>query len=236
VELRNFGLRSSAVHPLRTISADYTLAARRVHFLYVVPLVFGAVCFFMIRAMLNHPLPEGVNTLIIYPMMFLGAAAVAVLRGLPRIELFVFYDHWRKPLFYFVRETSQRAECDAFIQELLSRIEQSDCEPDPPTAETAAPALPDRPSAVVMPRDASINVFGASQPRWIISVICGIIAFEFSQFANQITDDPAVYFLVIMPTVGGALVFGVLSILAKEQKRFLSLAGMLLGIAGPLIF
>jgi hypothetical protein len=235
VELRNFGLRSSAVHPFRMISPDYTLAAKRVHFLYVVPLMFGAVSLFLIGVMLHHPLPASLNSLIIYPVIFTGLAVVGALRGFRRIEFFVFYDHWRKPLFYFVREIGQQTECDAFIQELLSRIEQSDREPDASGAETP-PAPPERPSALVMPRDESINVFGPSQPRWLISVVCGLAAFEFSQFAARITDDPAIYFLVIMTTLVGALLFGALSFLAKERKRFFSLAGIVLGIAGPLLF
>lgn len=57
--------------------------------------------------------------------ILLVCSIIATLRGVPRVEIFVFFDHWKKPLF-IVREAAQAAACNAFVHDLIDQIEALD--------------------------------------------------------------------------------------------------------------
>jgi len=224
---RNFGRRASGRIPLAQISSDYELVARRFPVLIYAPLGTAALSYALIYAAFHQTtVPREIAT---GPIVFFAISVLAVFRGVPRLEIFVFQDFWRRPLFYIVRESGQADACNAFVAALLDRIQ---------AAETGEPVDPTTPSefASSLPKQGLAAVFGSGQNRWWLALVAGIVSAGVPPALQDLPAfDPYMLPLVIFASIGG-LLCGTLSFVARERHRYWSLLGMAFSLVAPLFY
>lgn len=226
--MSSFGTKSSKRYLLRSIASDYQLVAHRFWILIIAPLVLGIAAAGAAVWILGRPtLPAD---LAILPALFALALLVAALRGIPRVELFVFLDHWRKPLFFIVRERHQSTECEAFLSVLIERIECLERNALP----TSTPSQPHDSSAVKLPEADGDRISLAGQNRWVIAIGCGMLSAGFPIVAPDEWANLTLM-VVLFGTMGG-LSSGVMSFLAKERWRILAVIGIALSFVAPLFY
>lgn len=222
-----FGVNSARMFSLSSISPDYQPVAQRFWILILVPLILTVLALAAVSWILHDDRIQ--DTLAIYPLMLAIVWTIVTFNGVPRVELFVFFDHWRKPLFYIVREPAQRTDCERFIAALVDRIEmvahgqrQEARHPISPIASAVKLASSD--SAVGLKRE----------DRWKLSIGCGVLAaaFPLIRLGGEWIE---ITFFVEMLGIAGGLLFGVLSFLAKERLRLLALFGLGLALIAPVI-
>jgi hypothetical protein len=222
-----WGRKNELRFPLRSISADYDLQASRFPRVIALHLVLALVCFdATYRLLMAGTWPQ---ILAMYSGIFGLMFLLAGLRFVRRVEYFIFRDHWKHPLFSILREREQTDECDAFVRELLDRIERAESGLPP----DQSPSEPPKPvSAVRLPAD------DAHDPplnhRWLLSLIAGVVSTVFPIATEPFVASPTALAVVIIFSTGGILA-GWLSFAAKEPKRYWSLAGVLLSLV-PIAF
>jgi hypothetical protein len=221
--------RLGKTFPLKTLSFEYERGARRFPMLYVVPGVIASAAIGAITLAAFMPeLPEGLSmnislNLYLYGLMSLAAGIWGVLRGVRRVDYFQFYDWWRRPVFFIVRDEAQSEECEKFIHELLDRIRRIQNDEPEPADEPAPPV-----SAVRLP--ASDERFLRKDQRWKIAITMSIIV-------NALGGIPTValilgpgQFMLVFAAATGAFFFAVLSFQSKERHRYWAAAAALLSL------
>ena len=232
VTVYHFGAKSSRQIPLKSISSEYQLMAQRFWYLILVPLVLAAACIGVAYAILSEEALPHIWT--IYVVIFFVSAVVATLRGVPRVEVFVFFDHWKKPLFFIVREAAQAEECNAFVHDIIDHIEER--ESDSPKTRSAHATGQSPGAAAAALRVAPKNRLARSEPHWMIALASGIFSAGYPLLAERVTGlGDWMFHMVFLGTFGG-LLFGVLSFLAKERMRLLALVGMAFGLIAPVFY
>lgn len=69
-------------------------------------------------------LPEGLRHMLMHVLMMpMAVLVVSMILLWPKFECFYFGDQWGKVVFFIFRETKQKAECTAFLEELVAQIE-----------------------------------------------------------------------------------------------------------------
>jgi len=213
---------------LKTVDREYERIARRFPVLVVIPLVFGGLCLWIVQAILTQetlPHPFG-----IYPGLFALSFLSAAVRGIPKIDTFQFYNHWKRPIFYIVRERKQAEECDSFVAELVRRIQ---------SAEDGVRSPPDthqNGNVKVGLSANNVEVLLAGEHRWKASIVLGALSAGLP-WLTQITHvfDDCLFMLIFAATVGG-IGFCVLSLQVKERFRFFSVVGAALSLVAPLLY
>lgn len=228
VTVSSFGTKSSNRHLLRSIDLDYQLVAHRFWILILAPLVLGIAAASAAVWILNRPtLPAD---LAFFPGLFALALLVSSFRGIPRVELFLFLDHWRKPLFFIVRERHQSSECEAFLSVLVERIESLE-RGSPPAS---SPIQSRDSSAVKLPEADGDRISLAGQHRWVAAIGCGMLSAGFPIVAPD--EWANLTLMVVLFATASGLTFGVMSFLAKERWRLLAVIGIALSFVAPLFY
>lgn len=217
--------------PLRSLDRDYDVRAVRIHLLYLWPLVVGVFCVSLVLLILRQDVVP--HDVAIHPLIFLIPAALGFVRGLPRVEFFVFRDAWHQPLFFIVREKAQAAECDSFVQELLYRIERVEAG----RAFAAEPAIRDLPaSAVVVPAPREPGLTWLGENRWSAAITAGALSSMIPLVPWLASALEDVLLFVVLGFSFASLYLGVTSFLTKERMRFWALPGMALAFVAPLFY
>jgi hypothetical protein len=222
------GARAKKTFPLLGISPDYYRGRRRFHLLYIVPGVFGffglgAVWIERVQNIVEH------QFIFLYPWILALAGIVGIIRGVPRVEFFQFYDHWRRPLFYLVRERSQADECDDFVRVVLDAIERVQAG-DPLPATIPPPAV----SSVRLP-DAHEAYF-VGEIRWQMSIALGNLSVLLALLPQTNTDLGGLLFFIVFGASVGGMLFAWLSYQRKERYRHFALVGAILSLTAPLFY
>lgn len=212
------GQKTEVRVPLRSISSDYVREARRLPWLFRVPLVIALASFlFAYLARFRWGWPEMVA---MYPASAFGIGCLAfALQHARRVELFVFRDHWERHLFSVIREREQGGECDAFVRELLDRLES--VETGRRLTDTA---------------DSSHDTSGApaAANRSMLSIAAGAFSALVPPITEPFLPSPFTLALVIAASTGG-FIWAFHAFAAKEPNRYWSLAGVGLSIV-PIVF
>lgn len=216
------GRKCEAQIPIRSISPDYELHSGRAWRAVVILLMPVAVSIALYRWLLHHPnLPD---MLLQFPLYFGAVFAFAAFRLYPRFEAFVFKNHFNRPLFTILRESGQRAECEAFIHALLDRIETlgSDREATPLTA-----AIADEDAA---------KADDTTVARWKLAIGLSAVSLGVPPVVDRFW--PELDFLLVPLVVvcsGGAVVAAIYSFMQKESGRWWSIAAAILALV-PVLF
>lgn len=229
VTILSFGIKSTNSYPLRSIEPDYELVAQRFWILILVPLVISAALMGLTYVLVSQQmLPKAAA---IYSALFALAFAIGAIRGVPRVERFLFFDHGQKPRFYIVRERHQTAECEAFLLMLVERIEQH----EHGAVQIVAPTRPAViESSVSLPNADGVRLSAPGENRWKIAIVSGLVSAGFPILATDAWVDFTL--LVVLLATGSGLSFGVGSFVVKERWRWLSLIGMALSFVAPLFY
>jgi hypothetical protein len=225
---RTFLGTSDLKFPLRSISPDYDLKAVRIPALIWLPLLFSGGCFRLFYVLVDRDWwPE---YFALYPLMFAFIFGWAAFQGVARLEHFVFSSHTKMPLFSIYRERAQQAECDAFVRELLDRIERVTLGLAP--AEVIAPPV----SAVRLPSDEddAPEVRSAGN-RWIVALAAGLLSAVYPVYMYDLPGRLFYSIEVVVLASTAGLVATYLSFAAKERMKYWALAGAALCLV-PLIF
>jgi hypothetical protein len=206
-----FGRKSETEIPLRMISSNYEVDARRYFVLIIVPLLFAIGCITIFCLLLRQE--AWPQMFAMYPAMFTVMFVWIALKHVPRVEYFTFTDHWKKPLFSIVRERAQSNECEAFIRELLERIERTEKGLSP----VESPNTPVVDEDYDQPRE----------QRWLLSILAGGVATGFPLISQVLPEVAALTLAVVLAATTCGLIAGVQSFIRKERMKY----GALLGIA-----
>jgi hypothetical protein len=217
ITAQTLGRREEARIPVRAISADYRLDAKRSTVTIFASLGFAGVCFQLAAFVCMQDIVS--KAVAIYPLMFAGVFVWVAFQFVPRLEFFTFTDHARRPLFSILREKEQREECDSFVHALLDRIEQTDSGSggvDTPLRDEAAPRAPGG--------------------RWKWAILAGVISTGFPPAAYYVVPEAAglsLPIVVVASTCG--LIAGGWSFAVREPGRYWALLGGALCLV-PLLF
>ena len=215
---------------LRSIDINYERSAKRVYWLILIPLFAAAACSSLIRAILNQEVfPHEVA---IWPSVLLPFLLIQAVRGVLPIELIRFRDQWKRELFVIIREKPQGDDCDTFLIELLAHIEM-----------TANGTTMLKPDDNVATAPASFRYQGAPAAfdfktfaRWKCALLLGSL----SAGIPQISGVPELLGLLAIPVIVflsmGGIVFGVLSLFAKEPQRPLAALAIALSLIAPIFY
>lgn len=229
IHSNTFGRKAAAVIPLRSLSADYTVSAVRVPALIWWPLVLAAGCFGLFHLIIDYDIvPVLIGT---YPIMFALVFVWAALKGIARVEYFTFTDQWKKPLFSILRERGQEQDCDAFVTELLERLERLDNGlAAEPAASVAAPV-----SSVRLSSDDDTQRETRRENRWIWAMAAGVVSTAFPIAVFHEPDLNVFSLPVVVVASTGGLIAGVLSFTEKERRKYWAIVGIALCIV-PVLF
>ena len=215
-----FGRKREARIPISTISSEYEVRGPRALRTVTLLLVPVALCVIAYRWLLHHP--ELPDFLLHYPVYVGAIFALAALRFFPRFEVFVFKNHFHRPVFTIMREPGQRAECEAFIHDLLDRIEHSETGAAP-----TVPALSDEEIAKADDQDI---------PRWKLALGLSLVSAIVPPIVNWLWPDwNDASILLIMVCSGGAFVAALYSFAQKEAHKRWSLLAVAIAIV-PIAF
>lgn len=211
---------TTATFPLRTISPDYAVGGLKFNAGVVVMLLaavgFAALTLFLFR------LEDPWSSLSLYSAMFAVFAIVGGIRLIPRLDFLIFADHWKRPLFSIARERGQSEECDAFVAELLNRIERTQLEPGHPDKS----------------RDEPVAEGIDAKPEWLwkMAIICGGVTLGFPLAAHSIKELSIAILMIVLAGSTGALGATLYSYSRKERRRHWCLVGVALAGATFIIF
>lgn len=214
---------------LRSISLDYSRGAHRFHYLYIIPGIVAALALSFITLVLSQDVMP--HTIIIHASFFLIGGVVGVIRGVPRVEYFQFYDHWRRPMFYIVREGANAEECDDFVREFLDRVERAHNE-ETHVEMAASPLAPV--SAVHLP--SAHDAYFSGEIKWQFAIVFGVLAAGLPLVPRLDASLAGLLFMIVFGCTLGGLVMAVLSYQAKERWRHLSLVGAVLSLIPPFFY
>lgn len=201
---------------LRTISPRFSRRAVFLPSLVFVPLLFSGVSFALVW--LVGQAASVISSLVpaIYPALFGGIFLVRAIRGIPPVEFYAFRDHWHREIFHIVREKPQAAECDAFVKELVLRIEAASGDlPAEQAAAVLAGAGPYASSNAIAPP--------SREDRWLSAILAGGLAAGLPVLPAIRTHEFG-FFLVFLLSLAG-LAFAVFSFQAKERFRWCAILG-----------
>jgi len=226
---RNFGLRASVTIPLEKI-ADYQLVARRFPMLIVVPLLVAVASYGLIYLVFHQSIvPRELAT---WPIVIFATSIVALIRGLPRLELFVFFDYWKKPIFYIVREAREAEACNAFVAALLERVEAVGTDSGDGTATPPQPT----PAAAASPAESSSGVPSQRQYCWLVAVVAGALSAGFPPAVQSLPAFDGLILPVVILSSLASLLCGTFAFVAQERLRYWSILGMALAMVAPLFY
>jgi len=214
------GKRIDLKFPLQTLSSEYSRGSRQFLHLFIAPglaLIIGVGVTVFILGQDTFP-----HNFAVYPLMLAVLGAWGVVRATPRTEYFQFYDQWKKPAFFIVREKAQAQECDAYVRLLLDEIERVN------RGEKGAPTKAAPISTVFLPPPQDTYI--AREIRWQISLIMGGLAVGVPLIpkASEYLGDLLFIQFVVCSLTG--LVCAFLSYQSKERFRHLALIGAALSL------
>ena len=214
------GARIDKSFTLRTLSPDYTRGTKRFSQLFFIPgltLIVGLALMAFIFGQETFP-----HNFVIYPAMYVAVGAYGLVRAIPRTEYFQFYDHWKKPTFFMVREKAQAYECDDYVRLLLDAIDRAN-RGEKVVQTKAAPI-----STVFLPIPG--DSYFAGEIRWQISLVLGSLSVGvplIPKLGEYLGD--LLFFQVFGCSFAG-LVCAVLSYQSTERFRHIALAGAVLSL------
>lgn len=221
------GAQGGKTFALRSISSDYDRGLRRFPVLFLFPGLVAAVALGASALLLAQDVVP--HDFVTYPGMFLIAGVVGVIRGVPRVEYFQFYDHWRRPLFYFVREAGQAEECDDFVRAFLDQIERVQRGEPAPAASPPPPI-----SSVHLP--SAHDAYFVGEIRWQISLVLGGLSAGLPFIPQFDAALGGLLFFIIFGASVGGLVSTWIPYQGKERYRHLSLIGAILSLVAPFCY
>lgn len=215
-----FGNRFERKIPIRSIATDYHAVAHRSTRLIVLFLILAGVCIFLARlAFTQSVLPTIVG---IYPTMFAVGFAAGALAFARRLEGYQFTDRWQRPLFVILREHDQIEECDAFVRELLDRIERQDA--GLPLGNGREP--PQRAASAV--RVGTGEGEEAPAAQWKRAIIAGVVAAGYPLAFFRMPELAEFSLPVFIVASTAALMTSGLSFVRNEPRKYWSLLGLAL--------
>lgn len=196
--------------PLTTISSEYEAREQRFNAAVIVLYVSAAAG--AVLAIHLGAKGDPFRFFAVSAALMAGVFALAGARLIPRMEYFEFSDQWRRPLFAVVRERGQIAECEAFVHDLLNRMERAGA---PAEVQGAEP-----PAAVADEID--------SEPewRWQAALVIGLVGLTATAAANYVPDVGIVAFVLLSFGSACAAVLTWQSFTEKERHRHWSLLGV----------
>lgn len=221
-----FGRRSQTSVPLSTFNGDYEIRAVRLHWLYLWPafvatLAAGLVYFVLPKIPENLP----VHGLLIYPGIIFAAGFAGFVKGLRRVEFFLFFDQWKRPVVQVLREPGETSECDAFVSELLYRIEQTAA--GLPIVAGATGARPPLGAARLIPPPEAEHASTGGR-RWLFALISGSLAAAPLCIPPLTATAGEGLMLGLYILVVSAFAFAGLSYAHHERQRHRALIGVIL--------
>ena len=229
-----FGDRGENRISLRQLSGECALGARRIHVWTLIGVVVACACIWLLGHMLSQTvIPMGAAIHVIgYILMTLVVFVGVAFNGVRRVEYWILYDLWKKPIITIVREKSQAEECDAFIAAILQRIEELDAGVviDSKPADHRAQI-----SSVSLPTGEASGVEAASGKWWLGSIVSGAMAVGYPILFSRIPEFSASVFYMSFGGSAVGIFLAVRSFQLQERLRFLSLLGIALS-AVPIIF
>lgn len=193
----------------------------RVLYIALAGVILCALCLWF--AVHSSWVPEEARTLLSYGpgwglLLFLALAA----RFTPKIEVLTFSNNWGRPEFSVFRERKQVAECDAFIEKLLAAIARAqrrgiDCIHYPDRFERAEG----------IPPEAGIKA------KW--SIAFGAAA-TLLPWIPRLPLSPDGLFIGVFGLSVSALLLAILAIINREEGRWWSLIGIILGLVPAILF
>lgn len=225
IDVWRFGLRGRSSFALRSLSPDYEIRAVRVHWLYLWPAFVALVAGVIIYLMLSVPFPF--RSLVIYPGIFLAVGVAGFVHGLKRVEFFLFSDHWKRPVVQVLREPGETKACDAFVTELIYRIEQSNAglpilvTPEDSASPRSAVRLP------LLPEDSRPAAAGNC---WLLAIVCGFLGAAPLAVPPLADRGGEGLLLLMFLLIVAALVYAALSYAQRERHRHRALIGAILAL------
>jgi hypothetical protein len=214
------GARIDKSFALRTLSPDYTRGTKRFPQLFFIPglvLIVGLALVIFILGQDTVP-----HNFVIYPAMYVAAGAFGLVRAIPRTEYFQFYDHWKKPTFFMVREKAQARECDDYVRLLLEEIDRAN-RGEKVVRTKAAPI-----STVFLPNPG--DSYFAGEIRWQISLVFGSLSVGVPLIPKLSEYLEDLLFFQVFGCSFAGLVCAVLSYQSKERFRHIALVGAVLSL------
>ena len=220
------GKRTDRAFPLQTLSPEYSRGSRQFLHLFFVPgfalITGGGVMVFILG---QDTVPHGFA---LYPLMVAVAGAWGLVRATRRTEYFQFYDQWKKPAFFIVREKAQAQECDCYVRLLLDEIERAN------RGEKVAQTKESPVSTVFLPNPQDSCFSG--EIRWQISLVMGGLAVGVPLIpkSSEYLGDLLFVQTVVCSLAG--LVCAFLSYQSKERYRHVALVGAALSLLATFIY
>lgn len=204
--------RPTQTIPLRALSGEYAVGSEQ--FLFAVVVLLGGAAGLAAVAIWMSRVGAGLNLLAYYPA---GAAVMMALTGarlVRRLEFFEFSDRRGNPAFRVVREPEQREECEAFVRDLLHRIETADAGPEV----VRGAAEPDFGDGVDPP----------AEWRWQAAIAAGALTLGFPLVALAVPALEPMVFFVVLGSAAGSGSAAWFAFAAQERRRWWALAGVAL--------
>lgn len=227
VSVRRFGRLRERRVSLSSLNLDYGTVAQRNHGAIVYSLG-GVMLFGGISWALWHlrSLPAGAGMLLLYlPTIALGLSLISLIRWCPRMEFYVFTNHWRRQALAIMRERAQGEACDEFVRKLVVSIEADQA--------TTPPAnLADLLAAQEGGVESSDGLAGGFQ-KWRASLAFGVMACALPLVPPAAHYLGALLFPLVFAFCVAAALFCVLSFAAKEPRRWWSLLGLASSLVPP---
>ena len=152
-------------------------------------------------------------------MVFLLAA----IRAARRVEFFAFTDQWKRPLFVIIRERNQTAECEAFVRDLLDRIEHSETSlPVTPEAVSAASVSSVRLPTADTERDEVTATMG-----WKFAIVAGVVSMALPLISAFVLKEPVeLNGTLVLVACLFSVMATISSFAANERRKYWSLLGL----------
>lgn len=213
-----FGRKTKGTISLSSIDPDYELVARRFDTLIVTPLIITGACFGLIRLILWQDLVP--HLVALSPAMLAILLIGIAVYNTRRLEYFTFRDQWKRPRFSILRERKQAEECDAFVRELLDRVEQIEQEQSANDPHQSDTQNSDRSQLI--------------EVRWKQAIAAGVVAIGFPLLAQYIPELSQLSIPVVIAADTCGFIAGVSAFMRKEDKRYWALIGVTLCLV-PLV-
>lgn len=213
ISLSQASNRGQTQIPLRRISTEYDRFARRVPILYLPYFALCVPCCILVWLILRQNVVP--HETIFSPCLGVLFFLMLAIRGLFKVEFFQFYDHWKRPIFFVIREGKQSSECDDFVQTLLERLEQ--IENDQPLIDVEEKFAP--PIGISLPSPDEVSALGYGENRWKAAIIFGVISAGLSWPNAVVLLIGDFQTLIVLGAAIAGAAFSVFSFIAKERFR-----------------
>jgi hypothetical protein len=215
---------------LRQLDSNYTPRIARDHALLAIPALVVLLMVSGIWALRRQTYFPQVSLVFFYEILVVGfiSSLVLAIKGSRRIEYYEFRNHWGKTLLNIICEREQKADCDEFIQELVSHIEiaQSDLPAKERSLILAELDGESKPAPHLDP----------SWPRWSLCIALGALGSGLPLLPGEaLSVDPSVIIFVFPLCVGG-LIAGYFSFQKRESKCWWSIVGLILSLLPPFFY